>query len=52
MSLNDDSMPSFVHDTRMKTLMNEKDLVTIAELEFNSPVSAADPIEVGFYPYQ
>jgi len=32
MSLNEDSIAYFVHDTRMKTLMNEKDLVSLEQV--------------------
>ena len=32
MSLNEDSIAHFVHDTRMKTLMNEKDLIHLEQV--------------------
>ncbi|MFT6045135.1 MAG: hypothetical protein ACI9WC_000834, partial [Arenicella sp.] len=32
MSLNEDSIAGVVHDTRMKTLMNEKDLISLDQV--------------------
>ena len=32
MSLNEDSLARIVHDTRMKTLMNEKDLINLDQV--------------------